>query len=127
MLELEKSALWFLESAYSSVLICGVLSTGAHKFCDIMHGSCTTAAFHSPVADTCAGLKIKDGWPDVEAVGAHFFPNIFPRTSGHVDKFADYMVKDVKNGECFRADHLLKGEQCICMNWLVLLCPPNTS
>lgn len=33
-----------------------------------------------------------------------------PRTSGHVDKFADYMVKDVKNGECFRADHLLKGE-----------------
>uniref|UniRef100_A0A667ZT18 Glycine--tRNA ligase n=1 Tax=Myripristis murdjan TaxID=586833 RepID=A0A667ZT18_9TELE len=32
------------------------------------------------------------------------------KTSGHVDKFADYMVKDVKNGECFRADHLLKGE-----------------
>lgn len=31
------------------------------------------------------------------------------RTSGHVDKFADFMVKDVKNGECFRADHLLKG------------------
>ena len=31
------------------------------------------------------------------------------RTSGHVDKFADYMVKDVKTGECFRADHLLKG------------------
>ncbi|KTF87129.1 hypothetical protein cypCar_00016832 [Cyprinus carpio] len=30
-------------------------------------------------------------------------------TSGHVDKFADYMVKDVKNGECFRADHLLKA------------------
>lgn len=26
-----------------------------------------------------------------------------------MDKFADYMVKDVKNGECFRADHLLKG------------------
>lgn len=38
------------------------------------------------------------------------FTHIFPRTSGHVDKFADYMVKDVKNGECFRADHLLKGE-----------------
>ncbi|KAF7669289.1 hypothetical protein LDENG_00203290 [Lucifuga dentata] len=30
------------------------------------------------------------------------------KTSGHVDKFADYMVKDVKNGEYFRADHLLK-------------------
>lgn len=27
-----------------------------------------------------------------------------------MDKFADYMVKDVKNGECFRADHLLKGK-----------------
>lgn len=35
---------------------------------------------------------------------------LFLRTSGHVDKFADYMVKDVKNGECFRADHLLKGK-----------------
>lgn len=33
-----------------------------------------------------------------------------------MDKFADYMVKDVKNGECFRADHLLKGEDFICMN-----------
>ncbi|XP_043922798.1 glycine--tRNA ligase [Protopterus annectens] len=31
------------------------------------------------------------------------------KTSGHVDKFADYMVKDLKNGECFRADHLLKA------------------
>ncbi|CAG5895994.1 unnamed protein product [Menidia menidia] len=31
------------------------------------------------------------------------------KTSGHVEKFADYMVKDVKNGECFRADHLLKA------------------
>lgn len=33
----------------------------------------------------------------------------YSRTSGHVDKFADFMVKDVKSGECFRADHLLKG------------------
>lgn len=32
-----------------------------------------------------------------------------------MDKFADYMVKDVKNGECFRADHLLKGE-FFCIN-----------
>ncbi|XP_028425008.1 glycine--tRNA ligase [Perca flavescens] len=31
------------------------------------------------------------------------------KTSGHVDKFADYMVKDAKTGECYRADHLLKG------------------
>nr|XP_033787639.1 glycine--tRNA ligase [Geotrypetes seraphini] len=31
------------------------------------------------------------------------------KTSGHVDKFADFMVKDMTNGECFRADHLLKA------------------
>lgn len=40
---------------------------------------------------------------------AYMFLFICSRTSGHVDKFADFMVKDVKNGECFRADHLLKG------------------
>ncbi|KAA8580734.1 hypothetical protein FQN60_013692 [Etheostoma spectabile] len=32
------------------------------------------------------------------------------KTSGHVDEFADYMVKDAKTGECHRADHLLKGD-----------------
>ncbi|CAG2101863.1 unnamed protein product [Medioppia subpectinata] len=31
------------------------------------------------------------------------------RASGHVERFADLMVKDVKNGECFRLDHLIKG------------------
>ncbi|XP_077966936.1 glycine--tRNA ligase-like [Styela clava] len=31
------------------------------------------------------------------------------KTSGHVERFADLMVKDVKNGQCFRADHLLEG------------------
>ena len=31
------------------------------------------------------------------------------KASGHVDKFADVMVKDVKNGECFRLDHLIKN------------------
>jgi glycyl-tRNA synthetase len=31
------------------------------------------------------------------------------KTSGHVDKFADYMVRDVKTGNCFRADHLLEA------------------
>lgn len=29
------------------------------------------------------------------------------RTSGHVDKFSDYMVKDIVSGDCYRADHLL--------------------
>ena len=35
---------------------------------------------------------------------------LFYRASGHVDRFQDYMVKDLKNGECFRADHLIEGE-----------------
>lgn len=30
------------------------------------------------------------------------------RASGHVERFADLMVKDEKTGECFRADHLLE-------------------
>ncbi|KAJ6629361.1 hypothetical protein B0H10DRAFT_1776469 [Mycena sp. CBHHK59/15] len=30
-------------------------------------------------------------------------------TSGHVARFADWMVKDVGNGEVLRADHLVKG------------------
>ena len=29
-------------------------------------------------------------------------------TSGHVERFADLMVKDTTNGECFRADKLLE-------------------
>lgn len=31
------------------------------------------------------------------------------KTSGHVDKFTDWMVKDSKTNEVFRADHLLEG------------------
>ena len=30
------------------------------------------------------------------------------KTSGHVDRFADYMVSDVETGDIFRADHLVK-------------------
>merc|ERR1712071_267768 len=31
------------------------------------------------------------------------------KASGHVERFADLMVKDEKNGECFRLDHLIKA------------------
>lgn len=34
---------------------------------------------------------------------------MYCRTSGHVEKFADTMVKDKKTGECFRLDHLIKN------------------
>ncbi len=30
------------------------------------------------------------------------------KTSGHVDKFADWMCRDLKSGEIFRADHLVE-------------------
>ncbi|KAL7717352.1 glycine--tRNA ligase [Entamoeba marina] len=35
-------------------------------------------------------------------------PKCVLEASGHTNKFCDYMVKDVKNGCCFRADHLIK-------------------
>ncbi|KAG1706607.1 Glycine--tRNA ligase [Nymphon striatum] len=31
------------------------------------------------------------------------------KASGHMERFADLMVKDLKNGECFRLDHLIKA------------------
>ena len=31
------------------------------------------------------------------------------RASGHVDRFADFMVKDIVTGDCFRVDHLIEG------------------
>ncbi|CAG8478924.1 2281_t:CDS:10 [Paraglomus brasilianum] len=36
-------------------------------------------------------------------------PHDVLKTSGHVDKFADWMVKDSQSGEIFRADHLIEG------------------
>lgn len=36
-------------------------------------------------------------------------PETVLKASGHVDKFADLMVKDLKNGECFRLDHLINA------------------
>jgi glycyl-tRNA synthetase len=35
-------------------------------------------------------------------------PEVVLKTSGHVDRFTDLMVKDPKTGECFRADKLLE-------------------
>ena len=31
------------------------------------------------------------------------------KASGHVERFADLMVKDTKTGDCYRLDHLIKG------------------
>ncbi|KAL9046777.1 MAG: hypothetical protein Q9214_000474, partial [Letrouitia sp. 1 TL-2023] len=35
-------------------------------------------------------------------------PHEILKTSGHVDRFADWMCKDPKSGEIFRADHLVE-------------------
>lgn len=35
-------------------------------------------------------------------------PDVVLRTSGHVEKFTDFMVKDAKTGDCHRADKLLE-------------------
>ena len=43
--------------------------------------------------------------------GTHCNFLVLFRASGHVERFADNMVKDTKNGECFRADHLIEGTQ----------------
>lgn len=36
-------------------------------------------------------------------------PEPILRASGHVERFTDVMVKDVKTGDCYRADHLLEA------------------
>ncbi|CAO3609161.1 unnamed protein product [Cunninghamella blakesleeana] len=36
-------------------------------------------------------------------------PHDVLKTSGHVDKFANWMCKDLKNGEIFRADHVVEA------------------
>lgn len=36
-------------------------------------------------------------------------PEAVLKASGHVDRFTDFMVTDIKTGEPYRADHLLKA------------------
>jgi len=36
-------------------------------------------------------------------------PEVVLKASGHVDRFTDFMVTDVKTGDCYRADHLLEN------------------
>ena len=36
-------------------------------------------------------------------------PTCVLEASGHVARFTDFMVKDTRNGECFRADHLIEA------------------
>ncbi|KAL3832079.1 hypothetical protein ACJMK2_023757 [Sinanodonta woodiana] len=45
----------------------------------------------------------------LEVDTAMLTPEAVLKASGHVDRFQDYMVKDLKNGECFRVDHLIEA------------------
>ncbi|VDK39190.1 unnamed protein product [Taenia asiatica] len=36
-------------------------------------------------------------------------PECVLKASGHLERFTDYMVRDVVTGECFRADHLIES------------------
>ncbi|KAF6001975.1 hypothetical protein F1559_002502 [Cyanidiococcus yangmingshanensis] len=49
---------------------------------------------------------IEEGMLEID--GPTLTPDPVLRTSGHVDRFQDYMVRDVKTGACYRADHLLR-------------------
>ena len=44
----------------------------------------------------------------LEMDGSIMTPAEVLKTSGHVDKFTDLMVRDLKTGEIFRADHLVE-------------------
>ena len=50
---------------------------------------------------------LEDNMLEIECT--NMTPECVLKTSGHVDKFSDFMVKDVSNGECYRADKLLEG------------------
>lgn len=41
---------------------------------------------------------------------SHPPPLLIQRTSGHVERFTDLMVKDTVTHDFIRADHLLKGQ-----------------
>ncbi|BFY98186.1 hypothetical protein BsWGS_01226 [Bradybaena similaris] len=45
----------------------------------------------------------------LEVDTAMLTPEPVLKASGHVERFQDYMVKDLKTGECFRADHLIEA------------------
>eukprot|EP00166_Cyanidium_caldarium_P005645 ctg_70.g29 len=44
----------------------------------------------------------------LELDGPALTPDPVLRTSGHVDKFQDWMVRDTETAACYRADHLLR-------------------
>lgn len=54
----------------------------------------------------------------LEIEASQLTPEPVLKASGHVERFADLMVKDLKTGECYRLDHLIK-------NHLEKICKPH--
>lgn len=52
-------------------------------------------------------------------------PHTVLKTSGHVDKFSDWMCKDSASGEIFRADHLIKQVLENRLSDLEIVCDKN--
>ncbi|KAL6768360.1 TSG1 [Auxenochlorella protothecoides x Auxenochlorella symbiontica] len=50
---------------------------------------------------------LEEGMLEVECPAVT--PEIVLKASGHVERFTDFMVTDVKTGDCHRADHLLEA------------------
>lgn len=51
---------------------------------------------------------LEEGMYEIEC--SSVTPSIVLETSGHVEKFQDFMVRDVVTKNCFRADHLLEEQ-----------------
>jgi glycyl-tRNA synthetase len=49
---------------------------------------------------------VEEGMLEID--GPTLTPDPVLRASGHVDRFQDYMVRDLDTGACYRADHLLR-------------------
>ncbi len=54
-----------------------------------------------------AAASLNPSPPQVECPAVT--PEVVLKASGHVDRFTDFMVTDLKTGECYRADHLLEA------------------
>eukprot|EP00951_Prasinocladus_malaysianus_P011440 scaffold84453_cov20-Prasinocladus_malaysianus.AAC.1 len=53
----------------------------------------------------------------IDGRGVFFAVQAVLKASGHVERFTDFMVTDLKTGDCHRADHLLEvkyaGNTCL--------------
>ncbi|KAL3964432.1 hypothetical protein ACCO45_001436 [Purpureocillium lilacinum] len=73
--------------------------------------------FYTPSFEIYGGAHIVDIWRKhfileedmLEVDCTVLTPHDVLKTSGHVDKFADWMCKDPKNGEIMRADHFVEA------------------